>query len=277
MAQNRKVSNSSKSKKDIAQKKGKQTDSKQIQSQLDLLGLKIIEVVSDGNCFFRALAEQLDGNQEQHEKYRHMVVQYIIEHKEDFEPFIEDDVPFETYCKSMNKDGTWAGHMELQASSLIIRSNICIHRFMSPRWYIINFKNRDARMIHLSYHDGEHYNSIRWKDDHCNGRANSIDLKAINDDLQNSENRKTGFDYEDVNYESDTSVSNSIAYHDSCNGHDEKKLSKEIISPQQSKRKQKTRSKFVKKDKRNGKKGKADQGSSIQKSCQLPDLGALCI
>lgn len=45
-----------------------------------------------------------------------------------FEPFIEDDVPFEDYCKTMDDDGTWAGNMELQAASLVTRSNICIHR-----------------------------------------------------------------------------------------------------------------------------------------------------
>lgn len=45
-----------------------------------------------------------------------------------FEPFIEDDVPFDEYCQNMEKDGTWAGHMELQAASLVTRSNICIHR-----------------------------------------------------------------------------------------------------------------------------------------------------
>jgi len=27
----------------------------------------------------------------------------------------------------MLKDGTWAGHMELQAASLLTRRNICIH------------------------------------------------------------------------------------------------------------------------------------------------------
>lgn len=51
-----------------------------------------------------------------------------------FEPFIEDDVPFDEYCQSMEKDGTWAGHMELQAASLVTRTNICIHR-VSPLQY----------------------------------------------------------------------------------------------------------------------------------------------
>lgn len=45
----------------------------------------------------------------------------------DFEPFIEDEEPFEKYCDSMLEDGTWAGHMELQAASILKRKNICIH------------------------------------------------------------------------------------------------------------------------------------------------------
>jgi OTU domain-containing protein 3 len=52
---------------------------------------------------------------------------HLQKHREDFEPFIEDEVPFEEYCDSMLKDGTWAGHMELQAASLLLRRNICIH------------------------------------------------------------------------------------------------------------------------------------------------------
>lgn len=52
-------------------------------------------------------------------------------HKEEFEPFIEDEVPFDEHCKSMGEDGTWAGNMELQAASLVTRSNICIHRVSS--------------------------------------------------------------------------------------------------------------------------------------------------
>uniref|UniRef100_A0A2N9FE21 OTU domain-containing protein n=1 Tax=Fagus sylvatica TaxID=28930 RepID=A0A2N9FE21_FAGSY len=95
-----------------------------------------------------------------------------------FEPFIEDDVPFDEYCQSMEKDGTWAGNMELQAASLVTHTNICIHRNMSPRWYIRNFGERGARMVHLSYHDDEHYNSVRLKEDTCDGPARPIIIKV---------------------------------------------------------------------------------------------------
>lgn len=125
----------------------------------------------------RALADQLEGNEDEHVKYRSMVVQYISKNREMFEPFIEDEVPFEEYCKTMDNDGTWAGHMELQAASLVTRSNICIHRNMSPRWYIRNFDQHGARMIHLSYHDEEHYNSVRLKEDTGDGPARPITIK----------------------------------------------------------------------------------------------------
>ncbi len=37
-------------------------------------------------------------------------------------------MPFNEYCSAMREDGTWAGHMELQATSLVTGCNICIHQ-----------------------------------------------------------------------------------------------------------------------------------------------------
>ncbi|KAK6116216.1 hypothetical protein DH2020_050012 [Rehmannia glutinosa] len=56
---------------------GKQNDVTELRAQLDALGLKIIQVTADGNCFFRALGDQLEGNEDEHDKYRSMVVQFI--------------------------------------------------------------------------------------------------------------------------------------------------------------------------------------------------------
>ncbi|VAH54034.1 unnamed protein product [Triticum turgidum subsp. durum] len=143
----------------------------EFRAQLGSFGLKIVEVTADGNCFFRAMGDQLEGDEGQHIKYREMVVHYILEHREEFEPFIEDEVPFDDYCDSMMKDGTWAGNMELQAGSLVTGRNICIHMLNSPRWYINNFSGREAsNMVHLSYHHGEHYNSVRLTEDPCQDR-----------------------------------------------------------------------------------------------------------
>ena len=73
-----------------------------------------------------------------------LVVPNLQEHREEFEPFIEDEVPFDDYCDSMMKDGTWAGNMELQAGSLVTGRNICIHM-------VINFQCKIAFLIPMIY------------------------------------------------------------------------------------------------------------------------------
>ncbi|KAH8969866.1 hypothetical protein BDL97_02G056700 [Sphagnum fallax] len=160
------------------QKEKKTLDIANLNEQLDLLGLKICPVTADGNCFFRAIADQLDGQEEQHAIYRQSVVDYVQEHREEFEPFVEDEVPFNEYCSAMREDGTWAGHMELQATSLVTGCNICIHQLKTPRWHIRNFESVDTFTLHLSYHDGEHYNSVRRLDDDGGCRAKPISIEG---------------------------------------------------------------------------------------------------
>uniref|UniRef100_A0A453DCX0 OTU domain-containing protein n=2 Tax=Aegilops tauschii subsp. strangulata TaxID=200361 RepID=A0A453DCX0_AEGTS len=138
------------------------------------------------------MGDQLEGDEGQHIKYREMVVHYIVEHREEFEPFIEDEVPFDDYCDSMMKDGTWAGNMELQAGSLVTGRNICIHMLNSPRWYINNFSGREAsNMVHLSYHHGEHYNSVRLTEDPCQGPAMPVVIKTDSNVASTSNNAQT--------------------------------------------------------------------------------------
>ena len=43
----------------------------------------------------------MDGTTTNHHKHRHQVVDYMRQHREDFEPFVEDDVPFERHCEYM--------------------------------------------------------------------------------------------------------------------------------------------------------------------------------
>ncbi len=96
-------------------------------------------------------------------------------------------MPFNEYCSAMREDGTWAGHLELQATSLVTGCNICIHQvkaaillseriwfysrqivdsvvtanyyynfcascalqLKTPRWHIRNFESVDTFTLHL--------------------------------------------------------------------------------------------------------------------------------
>ena len=124
------------------------------------LGYFIREVTGDGNCFFRSIADQLGEEGLQHPEVRARIVQYIAKNRPDFEPFIEDDVPFDRYVSEMAKNATWGGNLELQACSKVFEVNIKIFQLDLPCWDVTNWPPT-TRTLFLSYHDGDHWNSVR--------------------------------------------------------------------------------------------------------------------
>ena len=46
---------------------------------------------------FRALGDQLDGHMGNHYRHRQDTTTYMLEHRDDFQPFVEDDLPFEKH------------------------------------------------------------------------------------------------------------------------------------------------------------------------------------
>ena len=71
-------------------------------------------VPADGNCFYRAVMDQLEGPRGDYRAIRAQIVDHIEANKRAFEPFVEDDEPFERYCAKMRRDGAWAGNMEVR-------------------------------------------------------------------------------------------------------------------------------------------------------------------
>ncbi|XP_051137493.1 uncharacterized protein LOC127255797 [Andrographis paniculata] len=70
---------------------GKQSNACELRSQVDLLELKIDNPSYHiRNCLFRA---SLEDDEDDHEKYRRMVVKCLKENPTMFEPFFEDKVP----------------------------------------------------------------------------------------------------------------------------------------------------------------------------------------
>ena len=134
-----------------------------LQHDLQQRGWYIYEVESDGNCLFRALVDQLDGtcpDIADHAALRALVVDTMERHKEHFEAFVEDDESFEDYITRMKEDGTWGGQLEIQAASWKLGVNIRIYQDGMVPWTVKNFDD-ERMMLHVSYHDGMHYNSLR--------------------------------------------------------------------------------------------------------------------
>ncbi|XP_035314616.1 OTU domain-containing protein 3 isoform X2 [Cricetulus griseus] len=103
-------------------------------NQLQALGLKLREVPGDGNCLFRALGDQLEGHSRNHLKHRQETVDYMIRQREDFEPFVEDDIPFEKHVASLSKPGTFAGNDAIVAFARNHQLNVVIHQLNAPLW-----------------------------------------------------------------------------------------------------------------------------------------------
>jgi len=128
--------------------------------QLRPFGLRIKDVQGDGNCLFRSVADQLEGDQNKHDKYRSKCLEFMETNPDDFKPFVFDE-EYPDYLKRMRKDGEWGGNLELAGISQAFDVHITIHQLAQPRWEVRNPKNAFSRMIHLSYHDGQHYCSVR--------------------------------------------------------------------------------------------------------------------
>ncbi|NXQ28964.1 OTUD3 protein, partial [Alaudala cheleensis] len=129
--------------------------------QLRALGLKLREVPGDGNCLFRALGDQLEGHSRNHLRHRQETVEFMLRQRGDFEPFVEDDVPFDKHVANLAKPGTFAGNDAIVAFARNNQINVVIHQLNAPLWQIRGTDRSDARELHIAYRHGEHYDSVR--------------------------------------------------------------------------------------------------------------------
>ncbi|CAF0872520.1 unnamed protein product [Adineta ricciae] len=139
-------------------------------AQLRAFNLQLRDIVGDGNCLFRSFADQMDGNQHRHAYYRAKICEYMRANREDFEPFIVDQ-PFDAFVSSLSKDGTFGGNECLVAFSRLFDAKICIHQLNQPVW-IVCFSEPPKHEIHISYHNYEHYSSVRKLGDCTSTSAN---------------------------------------------------------------------------------------------------------
>ena len=96
-----------------------------LKEELKKLGLRTKIVKGDGNCYFRAIADQLFGDEDLHYIVRFDVVEYMRKNQGDYEPFIVGDQdPLTVYLRELAKDGTWAGDYELNALCLAYQINL---------------------------------------------------------------------------------------------------------------------------------------------------------
>ncbi|XP_072210229.1 OTU domain-containing protein 3 [Excalfactoria chinensis] len=166
--------------------------------QLRALGLKLREVPGDGNCLFRALGDQLEGHSRNHLRHRQETVEYMIKRREDFEPFVEDDVPFEKHVTNLAKPGTFAGNDAIVAFARNNQMNVVIHQLNAPLWQIQGTDKSNVRELHIAYRHGEHYDSVRRINDDSEAPAYlRMEMLSKNESNKEEETKQQKDDSED--------------------------------------------------------------------------------
>ena len=87
------------------------THEQRLEQRLNKLKLDMFIMGSDGACQFRSVSYGLYGTEAYHKAIRRKAVQYLREHRSDFEAFLGDD--FNHWLKEMSQNETWGDELTL--------------------------------------------------------------------------------------------------------------------------------------------------------------------
>ncbi len=131
--------------------------------RLARLGLKPVNIVGNGNCFFRSVSHQIYYTETHHAQIRALAIQHLINSPEHF---IESntDQSWMQYLQNMSRVETWADHIIIQAvaNSHNLRihitgsaPNFSEHTIVSS--IFANEPGGNARNIYIGHLDEMHY------------------------------------------------------------------------------------------------------------------------
>lgn len=135
-------------------------DHERLSERLTTYGLAELQMEGDGNCQFRALADQLFRNPDYHKHVRKQVVKQLKHFKKLYEGYVP--MKYRSYLKKMKKPGEWGDHVTLQAAADRFEAKICLVTSFRDTCYIeITPKDKNpTREVWLSFWSEVHYNSL---------------------------------------------------------------------------------------------------------------------
>ncbi|XP_076763698.1 deubiquitinating enzyme A isoform X2 [Xylocopa sonorina] len=123
------------------------------------MGFIVKKMGEDGACLFRAVADQVYGDQEMHSVVRKHCMDYIASNQEFFSHFVAED--FSTYVDRKRQEYVHGNHIEMQAMSEMYNRSIQLYCYSTEPINIFHtMVESDNEPIRLSYQRGSHYNSI---------------------------------------------------------------------------------------------------------------------
>lgn len=140
-------------------------DHERLLERLTTYGLAELQVEGDGNCQFRALADQLYRNPDYHKHVRKEVLKQLKHFRKLYENYVP--MSYKTYLKSMKRSGEWGDHLTLQAAADRFGAKICLLTSFRDTSLIeiVPRDNTPSRELWLSFWSEVHYNSLYGADD----------------------------------------------------------------------------------------------------------------
>ncbi|KZV25387.1 hypothetical protein F511_07271 [Dorcoceras hygrometricum] len=135
-------------------------DHERLADRLGTYGLAEMQIEGDGNCQFRAVADQLLRNPDYHKYIRKEVVKQLKHHKKLYESYVP--MKYKSYIKSMKRLGGWGDHVTLQAAADRFEVKICLVTSFRDTGYI-EILPKDVtptKELWLSFWSEIHYNSL---------------------------------------------------------------------------------------------------------------------
>ncbi|XP_015188626.1 PREDICTED: OTU domain-containing protein 5-B isoform X2 [Polistes dominula] len=132
---------------------------KWFEKRMRKMGFIVKKMGEDGACLFRAVADQVYGDQEMHGVVRKHCMDYIASNQEFFSHFVAED--FTTYVDRKRQEYVHGNHIEMQAMSEMYNRSIQLYCYSTEPINIFHtMVKSDNEPIRLSYQRGSHYNSI---------------------------------------------------------------------------------------------------------------------
>ncbi|KAA8524118.1 hypothetical protein F0562_010451 [Nyssa sinensis] len=135
-------------------------DHERLSERLATYDLAELQIERDGNCQFRALADQLFHNPDYHKHVRKKVVKQLKHFRKTYEGYVP--LEYKSYLKKMKKLGEWGDHVTLQAAADRFGAKICVVTSFRDTCYIEILPNdkNPSRELWLSFWSEVHYNSL---------------------------------------------------------------------------------------------------------------------
>ncbi|XP_072102845.1 OTU domain-containing protein 5-A isoform X1 [Mobula birostris] len=128
-------------------------------------GFVIKRMKEDGACLFRAVADQVYGDQDMHDVVRKHCMDYLVKNADYFSNYVTED--FTTYINRKRISSCHGNHIEMQAMAEMYNRPVEVYQYsaagpdnLEPINTFHGIHQTEDEPIRVSYHRNIHYNSV---------------------------------------------------------------------------------------------------------------------